>query len=98
MTLLQTWAVDLRAAAPALRGRTGGVLALGADENDADMVFVGFEGRPRVLVGPPAALAPEQLANIQTLITVRVADPPADAWIRTFKGRQISVFERRGPP
>ncbi|MGH6909903.1 MAG: hypothetical protein ACREEG_06925 [Phenylobacterium sp.] len=90
---------DLRAAAPALQGRPGNAtLALTSDANDADIVFMGFASHPRVLVDAPATVSVRELANVQTLITVRVADPPAAAWTRTFKGRQISVFERRQAP
>lgn len=91
-------AADLRAAASALRGPADEMLALTSDANDADIVFMGFASHPRVLVDAPATVSARQLLGVQTLITVRVADPPAEAWTRTFKGRQISVFERRAPP
>jgi hypothetical protein len=90
---------DLRAAAPALHGRSGSaMLALTSDANDADIVFMGFASHPRVLVDAPATVSARELLGVQTLITVRVADPPAEAWTRTFKGPQISVFERRAAP
>ena len=90
---------DVHAAAPALHGRPGGAtLALTSDANDADIVFMGIASHPRVLVDAPPTVPARELAGVQTLITVRVADPPTEVWTRTFKGRQISVFERRPAP
>jgi hypothetical protein len=89
---------DLHAAAPALQGARGEMLVLTSDANDADIVFMGFANHPRVLVDAPATVSARELTGVQTLVTVRVADPPAEAWKRTFKGRQISIFERRETP
>jgi hypothetical protein len=89
---------DLRAAAAVLKGARGETLALTSDANDADIVFMGFASHPRVLVDAPATVPAHELAGVETLITVRVADPPAEVWRRTFKGRQVSIFERRATP
>jgi hypothetical protein len=66
------------------------------DANDAMLAFAGFGGRPYVLLATPTP-TPADLAAFRILIAVGTP-PPSAEWTRTFRGRQLSVFERRAAP
>jgi hypothetical protein len=89
---------DIRAAAPLVPPRPTATAALVTDGNDADLTFVGFEGKPEIILVTPAGPPTKQLAGVQTLITVRCEAPPGGPWKQIFHGTQISVYTRTPAP
>ena len=82
---------DLRAIEPALP-RAGEVVLLTPDANLDHLVFLRLSARPRVYPGEPAAAPISEVAGAVAVLTSGPQAPPG-AWVRTFQGEELSLFQ-----
>ena len=92
-------AKDIRDAGAVVRGMPGPVAGVGIDANEADLIFVGFEGRPQVFVWPGVSGDQARLSGFQTVVIGKdVGGLPPDRWTRVYHGRRVDVYARRPAP
>jgi hypothetical protein len=88
---------DIRAIRPALPPEPAAIALLAPDANDGHLGFFLLQARPQVWLGPPGGQAPPgALAAVQAVVVSGPETPPDGPWMRTFQGRELSLFRR--PP
>ena len=87
---------DIRAIHAALPSN-GDVMLLAPEVNEAHLVFLGLEARPRVLLGPPGE-AQAALVTLSSVVVVAGPDaPPGGPWRRILQGERLSLFRHAEP-
>ena len=87
---------EIRAIRPALPPEPAPIAFLAPDANDGHLGFFLLQARPRVWLGPPGGQAPlGALTPVQAVIVSGPQTPPDGPWVRTFQGRELSLWRRQ---
>lgn len=89
-------AYDLKRIGPALP-KIGDVVVLTPDGNDAPLVFLKLDARPRVWEGPVAEAPLQTLSGAQAAVVSGADPPPGGPWVGAYKGRRLSLWRRAAP-
>ena len=90
-------AADAAVIRRALPPEPASVVLLAPDANEGHLGFLELNARPFVLIGPPAATPPAEIAGAGAAVVSGPDAPPGGTWRRVFRGRDLSLWRQALP-